>query len=105
MNKCVVCGNDSGKGKTCSNTCRSKLARSVASTVAKLTVALSVATPNNQVEQLSRKQLKAAIDSYPEDTWKDSLEYRELIHRLHTKSVDELKAEGYWIPAWKVKVA
>ena len=38
MNKCVVCGEDSGKGKTCSNTCRSKLARSVAKGVANATV-------------------------------------------------------------------
>ena len=30
MSKCVICGNDSGKGKTCGSTCRSKLARRVA---------------------------------------------------------------------------
>ncbi len=30
MSKCMICGKDSGKGKTCSSTCRSKLARSVA---------------------------------------------------------------------------
>ncbi len=30
MSKCVVCGKESGKGKTCGSTCRSRLARSVA---------------------------------------------------------------------------
>ena len=49
MNKCVICGRDSGKGKTCGSTCRSKLARSVAKATVKpvdATVGLStVATP------------------------------------------------------------
>lgn len=43
MNKCKICGKDSGRGKTCGSTCRSKLARSVASA--------SVATENATVEQ------------------------------------------------------
>ena len=36
---CIVCSKDSGKGKTCSSTCRSKLARTVATTVASTSVA------------------------------------------------------------------
>ena len=51
MNKCKVCGKDSGKGRTCGPTCRSKLARSVANatvsdaTVKKATVDATVKRP------------------------------------------------------------
>ena len=51
---------------------------------------------------LTRTQLQAAIDSYPNDTWVNSPPHKELMHRLHTYSMARLKAEGYWIPSWKV---
>ena len=51
---------------------------------------------------MTRTQLQAAIDSYPSDTWIGSLAHKELMHRLHTYSMARLKAEGYWIPSWKV---
>ena len=38
MSECVICGKNSGKGKTCSSTCRSKLSRSVAKGVTGATV-------------------------------------------------------------------
>jgi len=61
MGKCIICGKDSGKGRTCSSTCRSRLARSVAknsklspATVAVVAVALekepSVATVKRGVD-------------------------------------------------------
>ena len=50
---------------------------------------------------MTRTQLQAAIDSYPNDTWIDSPAHKELMHRLHTYSMARLKAEGYWIPSWK----
>ncbi len=45
MNKCEICGKDSGKGRTCGNTCRSKLNRA---TVSDATV--EDATPTATVE-------------------------------------------------------
>ncbi len=92
-----------GEQVYCSDKCRQAAYRNRRETPAVTKPESVTAKPNSdtQLGQLSRKQLKAAIDSYPEDTWKDSPEYRELIHRLHTKSIDELEAEGYWIPAWK----
>jgi len=53
------------------------------------------------VAKLSRDQLYAKIHGYPANTWKDSLEYAELIHRLKAMPLSELEAQGYQIPNWK----
>ena len=50
---------------------------------------------------MTRAQLQAAMGRYPADTWIGSPEHKELLRRLHTYSIDKLKAEGYWIPQWK----
>lgn len=55
------------------------------------------------IHTMSRSELYLAINSYPADTWKDSSEFKELMHRLKTKTVAELKLEGYYIPSWKYK--
>ena len=55
MSECVICGKDSGKGKTCGSTCRSKLARSVANATVKTVDATvgdqSVATPEGLIDK------------------------------------------------------
>ena len=50
---------------------------------------------------MTRAQLQAAIGRYPADTWIGSAEHKELMRRLHSYSIDRLKAEGYWIPQLK----
>lgn len=108
MNKCKQCSNEvTGKQVYCSPKCKqvayrnSRNAPAVTKeplTVTDVTVTPTVTSP---VEQLTRKQLKTAIDSCSEDTWKYSPEYKELIHRLHTRTVGELTDDGYYIPSWK----
>ena len=68
MNKCAICGKDSGKGKTCSSTCRSKLARSVATvsepSVANATVegaTVSNATVDATVGTITPEGVKAEV--------------------------------------------
>lgn len=53
------------------------------------------------VGKLSRAHLQAAIKAYPADQWVNSPEHKELLHRLHTRSVAELESDGYFVPAWK----
>ncbi len=50
---------------------------------------------------LTANQLYAAIRSYPQDTWRDSPEFKELMRRLHSMSIDQLESGGYRVPAWK----
>ncbi|MHC4322701.1 MAG: hypothetical protein ACYSUX_00345 [Planctomycetota bacterium] len=120
MDKCKHCGNIlTGRKIYCSPKCKQAAYRNNRNTptvtkepvtVTDVTVTPTVTskvTPvpecgNVLVRQLTRKQLKSAIDNYPEDTWKDSPEYAELIRRLREMSIDELKAEGYWLPMWKL---
>jgi len=34
--------------------------------------------------------------------WKKDLKYRQLIHKLKTSTIDQLKAQGVWIPCWRL---
>lgn len=52
-------------------------------------------------EHLNRTDLEQAIKAYPNAWWVNSPEHKELLHRLNTRSVAELEAEGYHVPAWK----
>ena len=54
------------------------------------------------IKKLSKEELYARIDHYPADTWKDSLEFKELKRRLNSMSLKDLKEQGYWIPSWKL---
>lgn len=56
------------------------------------------------VKKLTAKELYAAIEAYPEDTWVGSPEYYELMRRLRAMDVDELRAKGYSIPNWKLGI-
>ena len=53
------------------------------------------------VKALGPRDLYIRINLYPGVTWKTSPEYAELMKRLKEKSVEELKDQGYFIPAWK----
>ncbi len=50
---------------------------------------------------LSASDLYDMIGRYPEDTWRFSSEYKELMRRLRSMSIDELESGGYYIPCWK----
>lgn len=54
---------------------------------------------SDAVRALSREEIYDAINAYPQDTWKDSPEFKELERRLKEKPLAELKEEGYWIPS------
>ena len=55
-----------------------------------------------EIRKLSKEELYARIDHYPADTWKDSLEFKELKRRLNSMSLKDLKEQGYWIPNRKI---
>ncbi len=35
--------------------------------------------------------------------WKQSPEYKEVMRRLHTRTVEQLEAEGQFVPCWKYR--
>ena len=55
------------------------------------------------VKKMDAKTLYAYIDAYEHDTWKDSPEYKELISRLNTYTLDKLRDGGYEIPSAVLK--
>ncbi len=68
-------------------------------------VAVRSGTEYISIGRLTVKQLYSAIRSYPQDTWKDSPEFKELMKRLHSMSIEELETGGYDIPCWKYSEA
>ena len=54
------------------------------------------------VKDLTRFELGQAIRAYPHDQWINSPEHKELMDRLHYLSPEQLEAEGFHVPAWKV---
>ena len=50
---------------------------------------------------VTRADLYESIGNYPQDTWVNSPEHRELMGRLRSMSIEELEQGGYWIPCWK----
>ncbi|KKN19410.1 hypothetical protein LCGC14_0946210 [marine sediment metagenome] len=63
MAKCEICGKDSGKGRTCGSTCRSKLARSVAKATVTDATVIS-ATPVDATVDDGLKGAKVLPDNY-----------------------------------------
>ncbi|GAG06837.1 unnamed protein product [marine sediment metagenome] len=77
MAKCLICGKDSGKGRTCGSTCRKALSRSVTKGVTDEGVTLSVTKPiggTTEAAILASKQrslegsAKPGDADYPEQT-------------------------------------
>ena len=100
---CKVCGKsfDSKRddAQFCSSTCRSKKSRNATDN---LSVATDNATDNvQQCSTLTKDELYTRIEFYPQDTWKDSPEFAELMKRLKEMSIEELEAKGYSVPNWK----
>lgn len=95
--ECVVCNtNFSSRRKSakyCSPKCRIAHYRN------RDTVTESSVT--NDTVTLSKDELYFAINQYPQDTWKTSPEFKELKRRLKSMTVEELKEQGYFLPAWK----
>ena len=108
MNKCLNCGVEiESKGtkpkKYCSDACRMVYKRTEQMSKRTSEHPARIMYLDIEVKDLTAAQITAAIDSYPQDTWKDSLEYEELMHRLRTMSIKELVDKGHSIPAWKRK--
>lgn len=125
MNKCVICGKNSGKGKTCGSTCRSKLRRATLgdatpkNATVRATVGIETTTSDATGDAFERERWQAQVDAlpmgvsrptcHPSDTrrngenWWNTPDYARVIERLLTHTVEELEQQGGWIPAWKRK--
>jgi len=65
----------------------------------------------NEPEQVTRTDLSGVmfddlyrrVGSYQGLDWKTSDEYKEIMHRLHTLTVEQLELEGQFVPCWKYK--
>ncbi len=57
--------------------------------------------PDKHTSQRTAEQLQWAMGCRAK--WKDSPEYAEVIYRLLTMTVEELKEAGHMVPAWKLK--
>ncbi len=124
MMDCINCGKENeGRSKYCDNTCKTQYHRNVSpETVSKtdevkrvdillspgdkLTLKAIKCINNpvhiwNPVKDMGRIDLEQKIRAYPNDQWINSPEHKELMSRLHSMTVEELEADGYWIPAWK----
>lgn len=111
MNECVNgCGTElTGRQKTyCSDKCRKQAERKSdkpeqKSDIVRVTaeVGQTRTEDNATVATLTASQLYLAIHNYRQDTWKDSAEYKELTRRLHSLTVEQLKTQGFRVPAWK----
>lgn len=57
------------------------------------------------MKDMTPEQLAVGSRAYPQDVWFNSPEHKELLRRLVSMSVDELKSDGYFVPCWKYKEA
>ena len=46
-------------------------------------------------KDMSRIEIQQAIKAYPYDQWINSLEHKEFMSRLHTRTIEQLEADGY----------
>jgi len=90
---CVIC-NKECTGKTCSGACRAKLSRRTAK---------QEESARARLKDLPAHALYQLINRYEADTWAGSAEYTELMHRLKTLTLEQLKDQGYYVPVWKYK--
>lgn len=64
-------------------------------------VSVPTAQPTARTQAMTAQQLRSRVSSYTGIQWKHSEEYAEVIHRLLTWTLQELKESGQQIPAWK----
>ena len=64
-------------------------------------VPVPTSQPDADTADLTGKQLHSKVGSYNGVEWKHSPEYAELIYRLLTWTMEELKNNGQTIPQWK----
>jgi len=62
-------------------------------------------TPTKPITEHTRAELYSAIRAYRNNKWIGSPESTELNRRLHTLTLPELEANGYWIPGWRLREA
>ena len=51
------------------------------------------------IKDYTAEELYNSLDLYSSDEWVDSPEFIELQNRLRTISIEELREQGYYIPA------
>lgn len=104
--KCKQCDNEcSGRGQYCCESCKTVYNRNKRNRKPE-----QIATGTSEPEQGTHPlddvlfdDLYRKVCSYPGLAWKTSLEYKEIMHRLHTLTAEQLELEGQWVPCWKYK--
>ena len=100
--QCLFCGKEfeaeRSTAKFCSDVCKLKFNRGF-NGGKDIHLKEEVSVP--QCSALTKDELYTRIEFYPQDTWKDSPEFAELMKRLKEMSIEELEAKGYSVPNWK----
>ena len=96
-NRCLQCNKEyeakRSDSRYCSSNCRKLAFRGTDGTDN------SIENGTDNLSVMSREDLETAIRLYPQDTWKDSPEFAELMRRLKTFTEEKLVTEGYNLPA------
>ena len=116
MAKCLFCGQNvpQTKGKKtrqfCNDACRMAYKRKSeqegkSEQFKSEQIKSEQANPNKpeqtELRKLSAQELYTKIDGYQSDKWAKSPEYLELLRRLKTMSIKDLRKEGFSVPSWK----
>ena len=81
----------------CNDACRMAHNRQIKSEQIK-SEQLEIKSEQPKANKMSAKEIYDAIDNYPQNTWRESLEYAELMRRLGTWTKEKLQETGHWIP-------
>ena len=60
---------------------------------------ISIDYQEDKLKDLTAQDLYDAIETYNQDEWKDSKEYKELLRRLKIMKYDDLITQGYRVPS------
>ncbi len=64
---------------------------------------ISIDFQDNPLKEETAQELYSAINRYDVGSWKQSIEFKELIRRIKSLPIKILKEQGYKIPDWKFK--
>lgn len=64
-------------------------------------VSIPISTRTSQTQAMPYTQLQDRMRACDHDTWLASPEYAEVIYRLLNHTIDQLKADDQFIPAWR----
>lgn len=104
--KCKQCGKEvAGRSQYCSESCKTVYNRNKRKAKPEQTVTGTVPEQETGtgLDGVMFDELYRRVRAYPGLDWKTSPEYREIMHRLHTLTVEQLELEGQFVPCWKYK--